>query len=267
MSDFRAEPDRQDLLAAELAEHHLIEEELGRGGSATVYLAPDLRHGRRVALKVLHSALGVALGSSGSSARSAPTPASSIRTSDPRQSPAGWRRRSSYRCHLRLAADRRQRVRRRGGCHTPPYSTATPPVTICFGWRPWPIAATARRRAPTRARPARCWNHRCAKGRTTPSCWHGPAWPWRGRVGRPMRSARAGAPRRSSRHHATRTPPFVLTRLAEIYTLVNEPEEALGTLEPLLAIPSWISPGELRSDPVGAPLRIHPGFARLAGPA
>ncbi|MBA3894686.1 MAG: hypothetical protein H0X69_13540 [Gemmatimonadales bacterium] len=59
----------------------------------------------------------------------------------------------------------------------------------------------------------------------------------------------------------------MLTRLAEIYTLVNEPEEALGTLEPLLAIPSWISPGELRSDPVGAPLRIHPGFARLAGPA
>ena len=61
--------------------------------------------------------------------------------------------------------------------------------------------------------------------------------------------------------------PFVLTRLAEIYTLVNEPEEALGTLEPLLAIPSWISPGELRSDPVWAPLRIHPEFARLAGPA
>ena len=54
--------DRQDLLAAELAEHYLIEEELGRGGSATVYLAQDLRHGRRVALKVLHSALGAALG-------------------------------------------------------------------------------------------------------------------------------------------------------------------------------------------------------------
>ena len=35
---------------------------MGRGGSATVYLAQDLRHGRRVALKVLHSALGAALG-------------------------------------------------------------------------------------------------------------------------------------------------------------------------------------------------------------
>src|SRR5688572_12600007 len=55
-------PDRNDLLAAELADHYLIEEELGRGGSATVYLAQDLRHGRRVALKVLHSALGAALG-------------------------------------------------------------------------------------------------------------------------------------------------------------------------------------------------------------
>jgi eukaryotic-like serine/threonine-protein kinase len=55
-------PERHDLLAAELADHYLIEEELGRGGSATVYLAQDLRHGRRVALKVLHSALGAALG-------------------------------------------------------------------------------------------------------------------------------------------------------------------------------------------------------------
>jgi TolB-like protein/Tfp pilus assembly protein PilF/tRNA A-37 threonylcarbamoyl transferase component Bud32 len=55
-------PDRHELLAAELADHYLIEEELGRGGSATVYLAQDLRHGRRVALKVLHSALGAALG-------------------------------------------------------------------------------------------------------------------------------------------------------------------------------------------------------------
>src|ERR687897_3565381 len=55
-------PARNDLLAAELADLYLIEEELGRGGSATVYLAQDLRHGRRVALKVLHSALGAALG-------------------------------------------------------------------------------------------------------------------------------------------------------------------------------------------------------------
>ena len=61
--------------------------------------------------------------------------------------------------------------------------------------------------------------------------------------------------------------PFVMTRLAEIYTLVNEPEQALETLEPLLTIPGWISPAELRSDPTWAPLRAHPRFAALAGPA
>ena len=52
----------QERLAAELADRYLIEDVLGRGASATVYLAQELRHGRRVALKVLHSALGAALG-------------------------------------------------------------------------------------------------------------------------------------------------------------------------------------------------------------
>src|SRR6185295_13956606 len=39
-----------------------IERELGRGGMATVYLARDLRHDRRVALKVLRADLAAALG-------------------------------------------------------------------------------------------------------------------------------------------------------------------------------------------------------------
>ncbi|MDP2956837.1 MAG: serine/threonine-protein kinase [Longimicrobiales bacterium] len=37
-----------------LGDRYLVEEELGRGGMATVYLAEDLRHGRRVALKVIN---------------------------------------------------------------------------------------------------------------------------------------------------------------------------------------------------------------------
>ena len=61
--------------------------------------------------------------------------------------------------------------------------------------------------------------------------------------------------------------PFIQSRLAEIYMLVNEPDRAVATLEPLLEIPSWITPAELRSDPTWAPLRSHPGFRRLAGSA
>ena len=52
----------RDQLADALADRYLLEEALGRGASATVYLAQDVRHGRRVALKVLHAALGQALG-------------------------------------------------------------------------------------------------------------------------------------------------------------------------------------------------------------
>ena len=49
-------------VAAALAERYLIEGELGRGGTATVYLAQDLRHGRRVAVKVLYPELAASLG-------------------------------------------------------------------------------------------------------------------------------------------------------------------------------------------------------------
>ncbi|HEX5576097.1 MAG TPA: protein kinase [Gemmatimonadales bacterium] len=49
-------------LAAALADHYRIERELGQGGMAVVYLAEDLRHGRRVAIKVLHPELSAILG-------------------------------------------------------------------------------------------------------------------------------------------------------------------------------------------------------------
>jgi serine/threonine protein kinase len=49
-------------LSAALASQYAIERELGRGGMATVYLARDLKHHRRVALKVLRPELTIALG-------------------------------------------------------------------------------------------------------------------------------------------------------------------------------------------------------------
>ena len=54
--------DSSEPLRAALADRYPIERELGRGGMATVYLARDLRHGRRVALKVLHPSLAAELG-------------------------------------------------------------------------------------------------------------------------------------------------------------------------------------------------------------
>ena len=39
-----------ERLRAALAERYAIDRELGRGGMATVYLAEDLKHGRRVAI-------------------------------------------------------------------------------------------------------------------------------------------------------------------------------------------------------------------------
>ena len=49
-------------LAAALAGRYTIERELGRGGMATVYLADDTKHGRKVAIKVLRSGLAASLG-------------------------------------------------------------------------------------------------------------------------------------------------------------------------------------------------------------
>ncbi|HEX5004571.1 MAG TPA: serine/threonine-protein kinase [Gemmatimonadales bacterium] len=49
-------------LAAILAGRFHLERELGAGGMATVYLATDLRHDRKVAIKVMHPDLAAALG-------------------------------------------------------------------------------------------------------------------------------------------------------------------------------------------------------------
>jgi serine/threonine-protein kinase len=51
-----------DRLATALADRYSLERELGAGGMATVYLAHDLKHDRKVALKVLKPELAAVLG-------------------------------------------------------------------------------------------------------------------------------------------------------------------------------------------------------------
>jgi serine/threonine protein kinase len=54
--------DQLERLTAALADRYRIERELGAGGMATVYLAEDLKHNRKVAVKVLKPELAVAIG-------------------------------------------------------------------------------------------------------------------------------------------------------------------------------------------------------------
>ena len=51
-----------DRLNKALAGRYTIEREIGQGGMATVFLARDLRHDRRVALKLLRADLGAVVG-------------------------------------------------------------------------------------------------------------------------------------------------------------------------------------------------------------
>ena len=50
-------PDPLDRLTSALADRYTLERELGAGGMATVYLAQDVRHNRKVAIKVLRAEL------------------------------------------------------------------------------------------------------------------------------------------------------------------------------------------------------------------
>jgi serine/threonine protein kinase len=49
-------------LTAALADRYRLERELGAGGMATVYLAQDLKHDRKVAIKVLRPELAAVIG-------------------------------------------------------------------------------------------------------------------------------------------------------------------------------------------------------------
>jgi len=52
----------RDRLHVALADRYAVERELGVGGMATVYLAQDLRHDRKVAVKVLRPELATIIG-------------------------------------------------------------------------------------------------------------------------------------------------------------------------------------------------------------
>jgi hypothetical protein len=51
-----------ERLRTELADRYAVDREVGSGGMATVYLAEDLKHGRTVAIKVLHPELAASVG-------------------------------------------------------------------------------------------------------------------------------------------------------------------------------------------------------------
>src|SRR5678816_43184 len=55
-----AEP--HDMLRSSLAGRYDVERELGEGGMATVYLAHDVRHARKVAIKVIRPEVAETLG-------------------------------------------------------------------------------------------------------------------------------------------------------------------------------------------------------------
>src|SRR5215213_11181163 len=54
--------DSMQRLTTALTDRYRIERELGAGGMATVYLAEDLKHRRRVAIKVLRPELAAVIG-------------------------------------------------------------------------------------------------------------------------------------------------------------------------------------------------------------
>jgi serine/threonine-protein kinase len=58
--------------------------------------------------------------------------------------------------------------------------------------------------------------------------------------------------------------PFIQSNLALIYMAAGRHDRAVGILERLLSVPGWITPAELRTDPIWTPLRSHPRFRTLS---
>ena len=86
-------------LTTALSDRYRIERKLGAGGMATVYLAQDLKHDRKVAIKVLKPEPAAVIGAERFLSRSRPPPISSIRTSCRSTIQARRIRSSSTSCH------------------------------------------------------------------------------------------------------------------------------------------------------------------------
>jgi hypothetical protein len=56
---------------------------------------------------------------------------------------------------------------------------------------------------------------------------------------------------------------YAMRQLAEIYTVVGEPNAAIDQLRAMIAVPSPDSPTSLKADPTWAPLRNDPRFGQL----
>jgi serine/threonine-protein kinase len=57
--------------------------------------------------------------------------------------------------------------------------------------------------------------------------------------------------------------PSARRQLAEIYTVLGEPDAAIEQLQAALAVPSDVSAAGLKADPTWAPLRSNPRFEQL----